>query len=159
MAPIVNELQKSPLIRCVVTVPGQHRETPDQVNELFDIVPDYDLEILQPRQSLSAIMTRTMEGLELVFAKDKPDPVIVQGNTTTSTAAGIAAFYHGIPVVHVEAGLRSGDHFSPFPEEANRKITSQIASLHPTPTSVSEANLLAEGVNAADIAVTGNTRY
>jgi UDP-N-acetylglucosamine 2-epimerase (non-hydrolysing) len=102
-------------------------------------------------------MTRTIEGLEVVFAKDKPDAVIVQGDTTTSTAAAIAAFYHGIPVVHVEAGLRSGDLFSPFPEEANRKITSQIASLHLAPTSVSEANLLAEGVNAAGIAVTGNT--
>lgn len=158
MAPIVAALNESELFDCVVTVTGQHREMLDQVNELFGIVPDHDLNILQQRQSLSAIMTRTIDGLDKLFAAGKkPDAVIVQGDTTTSTAGAIAAFYHGIPVVHVEAGLRSGDLFSPFPEEANRKITSQIASLHLAPTSVSRANLLAEGINASDIVVTGNS--
>jgi UDP-N-acetylglucosamine 2-epimerase (non-hydrolysing) len=157
MAPIVSALQKSPLFHCVVTVTGQHRAMLDQVNDLFGVVPDHDLNILQQRQSLSAIMTRTIDGLDKLFAESKPDAVVVQGDTTTSTAAAIAAFYHGIPVVHVEAGLRSGDLFSPFPEEANRKITSQIASLHLAPTSVSRANLLAEGIASEDIVVTGNT--
>jgi UDP-N-acetylglucosamine 2-epimerase (non-hydrolysing) len=157
MAPIVNALTESPQFRCIVTVTGQHREMLDQVNELFGIVPDHDLNILQQGQSLSAILTRTVDGLEELFAHTRPDAVVVQGDTTTSTAAAIAACYHGIPVVHVEAGLRSGDLSSPFPEEANRKLTSQIARLHLAPTSTSRANLLAEGVNAADIVVTGNT--
>ncbi|NWL26117.1 UDP-N-acetylglucosamine 2-epimerase (non-hydrolyzing) [Paenarthrobacter ureafaciens] len=157
MAPIVSAFQESADFDCIVTVTGQHREMLDQVNELFGIEPDHDLNILQPRQSLSAIMTRTIDGLDKLFAEKKPDAVIVQGDTTTSTAGAIAAFYHGIPVVHVEAGLRSGDLFSPFPEEANRKITSQIASLHLAPTSTSKANLLAEGIAEEDIVVTGNS--
>jgi UDP-N-acetylglucosamine 2-epimerase (non-hydrolysing) len=157
MAPIVAALKRSKDFDCVITVTGQHREMLDQVNDLFGIVPDHDLNILQQRQSLSAIMTRTMDGLDRLFSANKPDAVIVQGDTTTSTAGAIAAFYHGIPVVHVEAGLRSGDLFSPFPEEANRKMTSQIASLHLAPTSISKANLMAEGIDPADIVITGNT--
>ncbi|OFI39651.1 UDP-N-acetylglucosamine 2-epimerase [Arthrobacter sp. SW1] len=157
MAPIVTALEESPLLDCVVAVTGQHREMLDQVNDLFGISPDHDLNILQQGQSLSDIMTRTVDGLNRIFQDSKPDAVIVQGDTTTSTAAAIAAFYHGIPVVHAEAGLRSGDLFSPFPEEANRKITSQITSLHLAPTSTSKANLLAEGISEADIVVTGNT--
>ncbi|WP_416428515.1 non-hydrolyzing UDP-N-acetylglucosamine 2-epimerase [Paenarthrobacter nicotinovorans] len=157
MAPIVRALMESDLFECVVTVTGQHREMLDQVNELFGITPDHDLNILQPGQSLTDIMTRTMSGLDTLFSSGRPDAVIVQGDTTTSTAGAIAAFYHGIPVIHVEAGLRSGNLLSPFPEEANRKITSQIASLHLAPTTTSRANLLAEGVAAADIVVTGNS--
>jgi UDP-N-acetylglucosamine 2-epimerase (non-hydrolysing) len=157
MAPIVSALQESAHFDCIVTVTGQHREMLDQVNELFGIVPDHDLNILRQGQTLSAIMTRTIDGLETLFAASRPDAVVVQGDTTTSTAAAIAAFYHGIPVVHVEAGLRSGDLLSPFPEEANRKITSQIARLHLAPTSTSRENLLREGVSPEDIVVTGNT--
>lgn len=157
MAPIVHALTASDLFDCVVTVTGQHREMLDQVNELFGITPDHDLDILQPGQTLSDILTRTIAGLDKLFAVNKPDAVIVQGDTTTSTAGAIAAFYHGIPVVHVEAGLRSGNLLSPFPEEANRKITSQIATLHLAPTTTSRANLLAEGVPAKDIVITGNS--
>jgi len=157
MAPIVAALQQSDHFECVVTVTGQHREMLDQVNELFGVVPDHDLNILQQRQSLSAILSRTIDGLDKLFATAKPDGVVVQGDTTTSTAGAIAAFYHGIPVVHVEAGLRSGNLLSPFPEEANRKITSQIASLHLAPTRTSKANLIAEGISEDDIVVTGNT--
>lgn len=157
MAPIVSALQESPDFECVVTVTGQHRQMLDQVNELFEIVPDHDLNIIQPRQSLTGIMTRTLEGLDKLFSEHKPDAVIVQGDTTTSTAGAIAAFYHGIPVIHVEAGLRSGNLYSPFPEEANRKITSQITALHLAPTSESKSNLLAEGIPEKDIVVTGNT--
>ena len=157
MAPIVAALKESEHFDCIVTVTGQHREMLDQVNELFDITPDHDLDILQPGQSLSDILTRTISGLDKLFAESKPDVVVVQGDTTTSTAGAIAAFYRGIPVVHAEAGLRSHNLFSPFPEEANRKITTQIASLHLAPTSTSKQNLLNEGVNSKDIVVTGNT--
>lgn len=157
MAPIVAALQDSDDFTCAVTVTGQHRAMLDQVNDLFGIKPDHDLNIIQQRQTLSSIMTRTMDGLSSLFESSKPDAVIVQGDTTTSTAAAIAAFYHGIPVVHVEAGLRSGNLFSPFPEEANRKITSQIASLHLAPTHTSKANLLVEKISEKDIVVTGNT--
>ncbi|MHA7271796.1 non-hydrolyzing UDP-N-acetylglucosamine 2-epimerase [Arthrobacter sp. TMT4-20] len=157
MAPIVAALKSSARLRCVVAVTGQHRAMLDQVNDLFGIVPDHDLNIIQQRQTLTSIMTRTIDGLDQLFEQSKPDAVIVQGDTTTSTAAAIAAFYHGIPVVHVEAGLRSGNPLSPFPEEANRKITSQIASLHLAPTSTSRDNLLAENVSAKDIVITGNT--
>lgn len=157
MAPIVKALQESEHFECIVTVTGQHREMLDQVNDLFGIKPDHDLNIIQPRQTLNGVMTRTIEGLDKLFEEDKPDAVIVQGDTTTSTAGAIAAFYRGIPVVHAEAGLRSFDIFSPFPEEANRKMTSQIASLHLAPTSTSRANLEREAIDPKTITVTGNT--
>jgi UDP-N-acetylglucosamine 2-epimerase (non-hydrolysing) len=157
MAPIVAALNASADFECVVTVTGQHREMLDQVNDLFGITPDHDLKILRPGQTLNRILTRTIKRLDVIFAKNSPDAVVVQGDTTTSTAAAIAAFYRGIPVVHAEAGLRSHNLFSPFPEEANRKMTTQVASLHLAPTSTSKANLLAEGVKEAGIVVTGNT--
>lgn len=157
MAPIVAALKADERFDCIVTVTGQHREMLDQVNELFGITPDHDLDILQPGQTLSDILTRTINGLDKLFAVSKPDAVVVQGDTTTSTAGAIAAFYRGIPVIHAEAGLRSHNLYSPFPEEANRKITSQITSLHLAPTSTSKANLIAEGVKETDIVVTGNT--
>lgn len=157
MAPIVEALKISDIFECVVTVTGQHRTMLDQVNDLFGIIPDHDLNILQQGQSLNSIMARTIDGLDHLFKVKKPDAVVVQGDTTTSTAAAIASFYHRIPVIHVEAGLRSGDMFSPFPEEANRKITSQIASLHLAPTATSKANLIAENIPETNIVVTGNT--
>ncbi|KAA0975325.1 UDP-N-acetylglucosamine 2-epimerase (non-hydrolyzing) [Paeniglutamicibacter gangotriensis] len=157
VAPIVKALKESELFDCVVTVTGQHREMLDQVNELFDITPDYDLDVIQPRQTLNSLLTKTINGLDEIFEKEKPDAVVVQGDTTTSTAGAIAAFYRGIPVIHAEAGLRSYDIFSPFPEEANRKMTSQVASLHLAPTSLSQLNLINETIDPKTIAVTGNT--
>lgn len=157
VAPIVKALKDSDLFDCVVTVTGQHREMLDQVNELFDITPDYDLDVIQPRQTLNSLLTKTINGLDEIFEKEKPDAVVVQGDTTTSTAGAIAAFYRGIPVIHAEAGLRSYDIFSPFPEEANRKMTSQIASLHLAPTSLSQLNLINETIDPKTISVTGNT--
>ncbi|WP_312918572.1 non-hydrolyzing UDP-N-acetylglucosamine 2-epimerase, partial [Kocuria sp.] len=150
-------LQNSDQFECVVTVTGQHREMLDQVNEIFGITPDHDLNIIQPRQTLNGVLTRTVEGLDRIFEDTPPDAVVVQGDTTTSTAAAIAAFYRGIPVIHAEAGLRSFNLFSPFPEEANRKITSQITSLHLAPTATSKENLLREAITEEDIVVTGNT--
>jgi UDP-N-acetylglucosamine 2-epimerase (non-hydrolysing) len=157
MAPIVRALHADDRFECFTTVTGQHREMLDQVNELFGIAPDADLNIMRPNQTLNGIMERTLAGLDSLIQEQRPDAVVVQGDTTTSTAGAIAAFYLGVPVVHAEAGLRSGDLFSPFPEEANRKITSQIASLHLAPTSESKANLVTEAIDPADIVVTGNT--
>lgn len=157
VAPIVKALQNSDVFDCVVTVTGQHREMLDQVNAIFEITPDYDLDVIEPRQSLNGILVKTIKGLDEILERERPDAVVVQGDTTTSTAGAIAAFYRGIPVVHAEAGLRSGDLYSPFPEEANRKLTSQIAALHLAPTSISRENLLREGINPADVVVTGNT--
>ncbi|MCC3271148.1 UDP-N-acetylglucosamine 2-epimerase (non-hydrolyzing) [Arthrobacter zhangbolii] len=157
MAPIIAELRASDTLTCFVTVTGQHRSMLDQVNTLFGISPDHDLNIFEPGQSLNDILVRTISGLDKLFAVNRPDVVLVQGDTTTSTAAALAAFNCGIPVVHVEAGLRSGNPLSPFPEEGNRKITSQIASLHLAPTETSRANLLAENINPEIIVVTGNT--
>lgn len=157
MAPIVSRLRATSDFNCIVAVTGQHRAMLDQVNDLFGIVPDIDLNIHQKHQSLNGIMARTLEGLEQVLALHRPDAVIVQGDTTTSTAGAIAAFNKGIPVVHAEAGLRSGDLLSPYPEEGNRRLTSQIAKLHLAPTSISRDNLLREGIHASDVVVTGNT--
>ncbi|WP_372699680.1 non-hydrolyzing UDP-N-acetylglucosamine 2-epimerase [Arthrobacter sp. JSM 101049] len=157
MAPIVKALEASEKFECIVTVTGQHREMLDQVNELFGIIPKHDLNIIKPRQTLNSVLTKTIEGLDALFAKDQPDAVIVQGDTTTVTAGALAAFNRGIPVIHVEAGLRSFNIFSPFPEEANRKITSQVSSLHLAPTSTSRDNLMREAIDPATIVVTGNT--
>lgn len=157
VAPIVKALKEADEFECVVVVTGQHREMLDQVNELFGITPDYDLDVIQPRQTLNGLLTKTIAGLDEIFEKEKPDAVVVQGDTTTSTAGAIAAFYRGIPVVHAEAGLRSYDIFSPFPEEANRKLTSQIASLHLAPTWLSKRNLEHETFKSSDIVITGNS--
>ncbi|GAB3566413.1 non-hydrolyzing UDP-N-acetylglucosamine 2-epimerase [Spelaeicoccus albus] len=157
MAPLVAALRETAELDVFISLTGQHREMLDQVNELFGIVGDHDLNILSPRQTLSAITAKTLGGLAELFETVKPDAVVVQGDTGTSTAAAMAAFYEQIPVVHLEAGLRSGHRYSPFPEEINRKITTQIASLHLAPTASSRANLVHEGVPDDDIVVTGNT--
>ena len=156
VAPVVQAIRASAL-QGITVVTGQHREMLDQVNDLFRILPDFDLNILQHGQTLAGITSRVLEGLDPILEATKPDAVMVQGDTTTSTAAALAAFYRHIPVVHLEAGLRSHDITSPFPEEANRRITTQIAALHLAPTAASKENLLREGVPEGDIVVTGNT--
>ncbi|GAA3517134.1 UDP-N-acetylglucosamine 2-epimerase (non-hydrolyzing) [Aeromicrobium panaciterrae] len=157
MAPLVSAIERNASFDQLVAVTGQHREMLDQVNELFGIVPDVDLDIIQPRQTLAGITEKALNGLTLAMEEHKPDAVIVQGDTTTSMVAALAAFYLQIPVFHVEAGLRSGQRYSPFPEEVNRKMTSQLASLHFAPTPLSRNNLLVENIPAADVVVTGNT--
>ncbi len=156
-APLVKAIEASDDLDSVVVVTGQHREMLDQVNELFGITPDHDLDIMSHGQTLSQIFSRVLDGLDPILAAERPDAVVVQGDTTTSTAAALAAFYRQIPVVHLEAGLRSGNIDSPFPEEGNRKLTSQITTLHLAPTATSRENLLRESIAAEDIVVTGNT--
>ncbi len=157
VAPVVAALETDDRFDSLTVVTGQHREMLDQVNDVFGIVPDHDLDIMSHGQTLGQIFARVMSRLDPILEARRPDAIIVQGDTSTSTAAALAAFYRQIPVVHLEAGLRSGDIMSPFPEEANRKITSQIASLHLAPTLRSLANLVAEGVQLENIVVTGNT--
>lgn len=157
MAPVVTALQRSKVLDPVVAVTGQHREMLDQVNGLFGIEPRHDLDILTQRQRLEDITAKALGGVSDVIAEEKPDAVLVQGDTTTCFAAALAAFYNKVPVVHLEAGLRTGDRYDPFPEEINRRLTSQLASLHLAPTPTSRANLLADGIAPADIVVTGNT--
>jgi UDP-N-acetylglucosamine 2-epimerase (non-hydrolysing) len=157
VAPVITALEADDRFDSLTVVTGQHREMLDQVNDVFGIVPDHDLDIMSHGQTLGQIFARVMARLDPILEARRPDAVIVQGDTSTSTAAALAAFYRQIPVVHLEAGLRSGDIMSPFPEEANRKITSQFASLHLAPTLRSLANLVAEGVRLEDIVVTGNT--
>lgn len=157
VAPVIKALRTSRTLSGITVVTGQHREMLDQVNALFGIEPDHDLDIFEHGQTLAEIASRVLTRLDVVLADERPDAVIVQGDTTTSTAAALAAFYRKIPVVHLEAGLRSGNINSPFPEEANRRITSQIAALHLAPTKTSKHNLIREGIDARDIAVTGNT--
>ena len=156
MAPIVLELQKhSDKITPVVAVTAQHREMLDQVLNLFSITPDHDLDIMAQGQTLFDITTKAMKGLDQVMTEEKPDIVLVHGDTTTTFAGALAAYYHQIPVGHVEAGLRTHNKYSPFPEEMNRKLTGCISDLNFAPTETSEANLLAENVPAESIFVTG----
>ncbi len=157
MAPLVKELEKKEQIDNKVCVTAQHREMLDQVLELFDIKPDFDLNIMKTKQSLTGITTRVLEGLEEIFQKEKPDLVLVHGDTTTTFAGALAAFYQKIKVGHVEAGLRTYDKYFPFPEEMNRKLTGAVADMHFAPTSGSKTNLLKEGVDEKAIFVTGNT--
>lgn len=158
MAPIVLELQKHPdTIVPVVAVTAQHREMLDQVLNLFHIKPDHDLNIMAAGQTLFDITTRAMMGLDKVLTEEKPDIVLVHGDTTTTFAGALAAYYHQTAVGHVEAGLRTHNKYSPFPEEMNRRLTGCIADLNFAPTSTSEANLLAESVPPESIFVTGNT--
>ncbi len=158
MAPLVKEFQKYPeLYDTIVCVTGQHRQMLDQVLELFDIKPDYDLNIMKQGQDLYDVTSRVLTGMRDVFNEVKPHLVLVHGDTTTSTAVALAAFYQQIPVGHIEAGLRTHNIYSPWPEEMNRQITSRIATYHFSPTSLSKNNLLSEGIDENRIIVTGNT--
>lgn len=158
MAPLVKEFQKHPeLFKTIVCVTGQHREMLDQVLSIFDILPDYDLNIMKEGQDLYDVTSRVLLGLRDVLKCEQPDLVLVHGDTTTSTAAALASFYQQIPVGHVEAGLRTHNKYSPWPEELNRQITGRIATYHFAPTSLSKDNLLSEGVCEKDVYVTGNT--
>ncbi len=157
MAPLVLELQKNINIQSLVCVTAQHREMLDQVLELFELHPDYDLDIMKERQTLTGITTRVLEGLEKVLEEARPDIVLVHGDTTTSFVAALAAFYKQIKVGHVEAGLRTYNRYEPFPEEMNRKLTGSLANLHFSPTPLAKENLLKEFVDEKGIYVTGNT--
>ena len=158
MAPLVKEFQKHPeAFQTIVCVTGQHRQMLDQVLQLFEITPDYDLNIMKQGQDLYDVTARVLTGMRDVLKEAQPDVVLVHGDTTTSTAAALAAFYQQIPVGHVEAGLRTHNIYSPWPEEMNRQITGRIATYHFAPTPLSRQNLLAEGVADEKITVTGNT--
>lgn len=158
MAPLVKEFQKHPKqVETIVCVTGQHREMLDQVLRIFDITPDYDLNIMKQGQDLYDVTARVLVGMRDVLDKVKPDVVLVHGDTTTSTAAALAAFYQQIPVGHVEAGLRTHNIYSPWPEEINRQVTGRIATFHFAPTQLSRQNLLKENVDNSHIVVTGNT--
>ncbi len=156
MAPLVKELEKEPLVESYVCVTAQHREMLDQVLEIFDIEPDYDLNIMQQRQTLATITTKSLEGLDEILNELKPDIVLVHGDTSTTFAGALAGFYNKIPVGHVEAGLRTYDKYSPYPEEMNRVLTGSIAKLHFAPTCKSRENLIKENI-IEGIYITGNT--
>lgn len=158
MAPLIKEFQKYPdQFQTIVCVTGQHREMLDQVLHVFDIHPDYDLNIMKQGQDLYDVTARVLTGMREVLQDARPDLVLVHGDTTTSTAAALAAFYQQIPVGHIEAGLRTHNIYSPWPEEMNRQITGRIATWHFSPTSLSKKNLLSEGIEENRITVTGNT--
>ena len=157
LAPVIRALKKVGGIQCEVCVTGQHRQMLDQVLEVMGIKPDIDLNLMRTNQTLSGLTSRAIQALDKTFAKSHPDLVLVQGDTTTAFCATLTAFYHHIPVGHVEAGLRTGDLRAPWPEEANRVLTSRLATLHFAPTNTSKANLCKEGVSMARVFVTGNT--
>ena len=157
MAPLVQQLYAHPNIDAKVCVTAQHREMLDQVLELFEIKPDYDLNIMRPGQTLTDITSDILKGMESVLQEYKPDAVLVHGDTTTTLATTLASFYQQIPVGHVEAGLRTGNLYSPWPEEGNRKLAGALAHWHFAPTAQSKANLLVEGIKEERILVTGNT--
>ena len=157
MGPLVKELEKSEHIESIVCVTAQHREMLDQVLDIFDIEPDFDLNVMKDRQTLNETTSRVLEGLSKVLQKNKPDIVLIHGDTLTTFVGALAAFYQQIKVGHVEAGLRTFDKYSPFPEEMNRKLTGTIADLHFAPTKTNKKNLLNEGIKEEDIFITGNT--
>ena len=157
VAPIIKASEAAEDLESITVVTGQHREMLDQVNTMFEIVPDHDLNIMASGQTLNGIVAKVISGVDQILEDEKPDAVIVQGDTSTVMGAAVASFNRQIPVIHLEAGLRSGDINSPFPEEANRKLTSQIAALHLAPTDTSKSNLTREAVSENDIVVTGNS--
>lgn len=157
MAPLVKAMEKAEDLEPLVVVTAQHREMLDQVLALFDVTPSYDLNLMKQNQTLMDITVGVLRGIERIVIKETPDLVLVHGDTTTTFAGALASFYQQIPVGHVEAGLRSGNMYSPFPEEANRKLTGQLASVHFAPTRQARENLLREGVDADAVYTTGNT--
>ena len=157
MGPVVKAVEETKGLTSLVCVTAQHREMLDQVLEVFDIKPDYDLNIMQAGQTLTGITTKAIEGLEKVLIEAKPDIVLVHGDTTTTFAGALAAFYQKIPVGHVEAGLRTFDKYQPFPEEMNRSLTGRLADMHFAPTETARQHLLKEGIPDTSIFVTGNT--
>lgn len=157
VAPVLAALERSREFEPVIVVTGQHREMLAQVLELFRIEPHHDLDMCEPRQTLTSITTKALQGLEPLLAAEQPDAVLVQGDTTTTFVGGLSAFYRQIPVFHLEAGLRTHNLSSPYPEEANRQLTSRMAALHLAPTLGNKTNLVAEGIDPASIVVTGNT--
>ena len=157
MAPVIKELKARDNIKCIVCVTAQHREMLDQVLDVFNIVPDYDLNIMQHGQTLSDITCRVLKGLEEIIVKEKPNIFLVHGDTTTTAAGSLAAFYQQVDIGHVEAGLRTWNKYAPYPEEINRQITGVLADMHFAPTEQSKQNLLSEGKKAENIYVTGNT--
>lgn len=157
VAPVIKAIEKADDLESIVVVTGQHREMLDQVNTMFGIIPDHDLDIMSAGQSLNGIVAKVISGVDRILELEQPDAVIVQGDTSTVMGAAVAAFNRQVPVIHLEAGLRSGNIDSPFPEEANRKLTSQITKLHLAPTETSKANLVHESISENDIVVTGNS--
>ncbi len=157
MAPLALKLAQDDRFESRVCVTGQHRQMLDQVLELFEITPDYDLNIMKQGQDLTDVTTAILQGLKPVLTEFKPDVVLVHGDTATTLATSLAAYYQQIPIAHVEAGLRTGNLYSPWPEEGNRRLTGALAALHFAPTSTSEDNLLKEGIDATTIHTTGNT--
>ncbi len=157
MAPLLQQLEKTAEVDSVLCLTAQHREMLDQVLRLFRLEPQHDLDIMQQKQSLTHITARALEGLESIMEEEKPQMVLVQGDTTTTMAGSLAAFYHKVAVGHVEAGLRTGDKYSPFPEEINRRLNSVIAELHFAPTASAAENLRLEGIPSGKVFVTGNT--
>lgn len=158
LAPIVLELEKhQALFEIKICVTGQHREMLDQMLQVFGLQPDYDLGVMTAGQTLSGVTAACLAGLDSVFGQERPDLLLVQGDTTTTFAASLAAYYHRVPVGHIEAGLRTGKKYDPFPEEINRRLTTHLSDFHFAPTDVSRDNLLKEGINPENISVTGNT--
>ncbi len=157
MAPVIRALEQAPGIECRVCVTAQHREMLDQVLALFDITPDHDLDVMRPGQDLAHITQAVLSGVAAVIAEERPDRVLVHGDTTTSLAAALAGFYAQIPVGHVEAGLRTGERYAPFPEEINRRLTDAICDLHFAPTRSAADNLAGEGIKGDGVSITGNT--
>ncbi len=157
VAPLISALQEDDRFTSIAVSTGQHREMLEQVNEMFGIEPAHDLGLMKPGQSLNEIISRAVAGLDGIIMAENPDVIVSQGDTSTAMAAALAGFQRGVTVVHLEAGLRTGNIQSPFPEEANRRIIGQVASLHLAPTSVSRDNLLRENFNEDDVVVTGNT--
>lgn len=157
MAPVIKALENDDTVTPVTVVTGQHQEMLQPILDIFDVKPDYDLAIMEPQQSLAKITSKVLLGMDDILTAEKPDVVLVHGDTSTTLATSMSAFFHHIPVGHVEAGLRTWDKYSPFPEEINRQMTDRIADMYFAPTRLSANNLIQEGVETDNVFVTGNT--